>query len=117
MRRVLVAILLTCALASARAQQPAPPADAPAQSPAAVQRAGRVALRGVVVDAGNGAALRRARVTLMSGRVTVGYVSTDEEGRFSASLPAATTFMVRIVKAGYATVLARVSLEQVRASD
>jgi hypothetical protein len=91
--------------------------NAAAQSLPSSQETGRVTFRGVVVGAGDGSALRGARVTLTSGRVTVGTVSTDVNGRFSASVPSSATLLLRIVKAGYASVLARVSPAQVVAAD
>ena len=87
-----------------------------AQTPAVSQETGRVTFRAVVVDAGNGFALRGARVMVMSGRRTIGTVTTDEEGRIGISV-APEPVTLRIVKAGYASIIARVSPAQVRASD
>ena len=76
------------------AQQPAP-----ATTPA-------LTLRGVLIDAGQGGALPRARVDVMSGRATVvASVVADLEGRFSVGVPAGTPLSIRIVKAGYASML------------
>jgi hypothetical protein len=86
------------------------------QSPRPAQQPGRVTLRGVVVDAGDGSVLRRARIALLSGGRATAQHLTDEEGRFSISVASA-ALTLRIVKAGYASVLARIPPERLRASE
>jgi hypothetical protein len=93
MRRVLLVLLLICGPASAHAQQPLPLADAPVRT-----------IRGVVADASDGAALRRARITVTSGQTAVASVFTDDEGRFSVGVPSGAALSMRIVKAGYASI-------------
>src|SRR5687768_3071496 len=72
MPRVLFELLLICAIAPLLAQQSPPSAATPA-----------LTIRGVVIDARGGAALRRARISVISGRTTVASVLTDDDGRFS----------------------------------
>ena len=99
MRRVFLALLLACAAAPLLAQRstPTPPA---------------LTVRGVVVDAGTGAALSRARVNVMSRGANVTSVVTDAEGVFSVGVPAGTTVSLRIVKAGYAVMMLGLSARQ-----
>src|SRR5687768_8536156 len=112
--------------------------SAAAQPARVTQGSDRVTLRGVVVDAGNGAALRRARIDVISGgesvggmiissapgavtrlsssgRARLGGVITDEGGGFSVSVPTGMPFSLHVVKAGYAVVTLAVSQEQLRA--
>ena len=89
-----------------------------AQSAPAAQPERRVTLRGVLVDAGSGGALPRARVTVTAGRTNAGSILTDGDGRFSVDVPApGPTLTIRIVKAGYASMTLPVSAEQIRGPD
>ncbi len=65
----------------------------------------RPPIRGRVVDAQNGAVLRRARVTLESGGKPVDTVFSDDDGSFALTPGAAARSTLRIVKAGYAQVV------------
>jgi hypothetical protein len=71
------------------------------QSPPVSPSGPRAVLRGVILEAGTGAALVRARVDVTSAAVLVGTVITDERGEFSVPVPISGTLAVRIVKAGY----------------
>src|SRR5688500_10065901 len=106
MRRVLLALLLTGAAIPAPAQQPAPSALPPA-----------LTLRGVVVDAGTGGALPRARVAVMSGGASVAAALSDADGRFSVAVRAGAARSIRIVKAGYASISVPVSPRQISGAD
>jgi hypothetical protein len=106
MRRVLLALLLTCTSVSAFAQQLAPAA-----------RTLPLTLRGVLVDAGGGGRLPRARVHVMSGRATAATVLTDSDGSFSVAVPAGAALSIRIVKAGYASITLPVSPLQIGGTD
>ena len=106
MRRVLLALLLTCGSAPAPAQEPAP-----------ASRTAALTLRGVLVDAGSGRTLPRARVNVMSGRANAASVLTDSGGSFSVAVPAGAALSIRIVKAGYASVTLPVSPRQISGAD
>ena len=103
MRRVFLALVLICASVPAAAQQPAPSAPASART-----------LRGVLVDAGSGGTLPRARVNVMSGRANLASVLTDSDGTFSVTV-AGRALAIRIVKAGYAAITVPLSLGQISA--
>src|SRR5687768_8215811 len=105
-RAAIVVIVLSVSALSAAAQ---PPPVTPSGT--------RLTLRGVVVDAGNGAALPRARVNVTAVRANAGSTLTDGEGRFSVDVAAGTTLTIRIVKAGYASMTLPVSAEQIRGPD
>lgn len=58
-------------------------------------------VRGQVVDATDGASLRRARVLVTAGAHAIDAVFTDDEGRFALTNVPAGTLTVRVAKAGY----------------
>jgi hypothetical protein len=88
-----------------------------AQTAADQTGAAGITLRGIVVDAADGAPLLRARVTLTSGRTTLATISTDADGQFAIGVAQARAISIRIVKAGYASVTRPVTLEQIRGPD
>jgi protocatechuate 3,4-dioxygenase beta subunit len=65
-------------------------------------------IRGQVVDASNGAPLRRARISVSSGEPVTNPLFTDDEGRFAIAMPAGAATL-RASKAGYAPALASVA--------
>lgn len=69
-------------------------------------------LRGRIVDAANGLALRRARVTGIGGTRQLDPVLTDDEGTFAIHGVADATLRLRVVKAGYAQMLATIAREE-----
>jgi hypothetical protein len=87
------------------------------QSAPAAQTDRHVTLHGVLVDAGSGAALPRARVNVTAGRTSAGSVLTDVDGRFSVDVAAGGSLTLRIVKAGYASMTMLVSAAQIRGPD
>ena len=92
------------------------PVDA-AQQPAPVQPSRttpQVIIRGVVLDQGTGSPLARARIDVSAARQHVATVIADENGRFSASMPAGRTIALRIIKAGYGVVSRTLTPEELR---
>jgi hypothetical protein len=74
----------------------------------------RVVFRGVVLDAENGAALRAARVTALSGPQRNVVLMSDDKGAFSMPVPADAPFSIKVIKAGYASPTLLIPIERLR---
>jgi protocatechuate 3,4-dioxygenase beta subunit len=74
-------------------------------------------LSGVLLDAANGAAVRRARIEIMSRLSRVGAVMSDDQGRFAVEVPVEAPITARIVKGGYATVTRSFTPLQLRQAE
>ena len=77
----------------------------------------RATLRGVVLDAANGAVVRRARIEVTSRFLRVGAVMSDDEGRFALDVPDEAPVTARIIKAGYAAATRSLTPLQLRESE
>jgi hypothetical protein len=71
-------------------------------------------LRGVLVDAENGAALPRARVDVTSAGKPLGMVMSDERGAFIVTVPGERVLSIAVIKAGYAVIRRDVTSELLR---
>lgn len=97
MRRAATLLFVAFALAST------PLARQPAGTPVAGQ-----VLDGRVFDVRDGAALPRARVVIIAGERQLPPTLTDDRGSFAVAVPAASTYRLRVTKAGYAAIAATV---------
>ena len=70
-----------------------------------------VSISGLVVDAENGAAVRRARIVPGTDLRQLNAVFSDDDGRFVITIPAVTPPTLRVSKAGYAHIVLPVALD------
>ncbi len=103
-RSILVLVFFSCVVSAAYAQ-PSPASSGP----------GTISIRGVIVSADSGTALRRARVTVTAGARRAAPVFTDDEGRFAVSIEASASYSVVVAKAGYG--FARRTLSRAEAAE
>src|SRR6478672_122815 len=104
-KALIVALLLLPALASAQQQISLNPGDAPMQllMPGRQAKTGTGRLRGRVLAADTGNAIRRAQVRISSSDIGTKTAMTDAQGRYEFKDLPAGRFTVSVVKAGYVT--------------